>query len=65
MRVHELAAPPVQDEPSREENLEDAAATAEAAGAERPDQITTTVGQSRFYAQLLGEEGVVAPEKTE
>ena len=65
MKIHELAAPPVQDEPSREENLEDAAATAEAAGAERPDQITTTVGQSRFYAQLLGEEGVIAPEKPE
>jgi hypothetical protein len=36
--------------------LKDAAALAEAAGAETPDQIKTTVGESRLVAQLLGED---------
>jgi len=56
MNVKKLAEPPTADAPSREEDLEDAAAMAEAAGAESPDQITTTVGESRLVAQMLGEE---------
>ena len=56
MKVLKLAEPPAQEVPTREEDLEDAAAVAEAAGAESPDQIETTVGESRLVAQLLGEE---------
>ncbi|MCE9588998.1 MAG: DNA-directed RNA polymerase subunit beta' [Planctomycetes bacterium] len=54
-KVIKLAEPPAQEAPSRQEVLEDAAALAEAAGAETPDQIKTTVGESRLVAQLLGE----------
>ncbi len=55
MQVKHLADPPMPEEPTHEENLEDAAAMAEAAGAEAPDQIKTTIGESRLAAQLLGE----------
>jgi len=55
LKVIKLAEPPVQETPSREEDLKDAAATAVAAGAEAPDQIIKTVGESRLVAQLLGE----------
>ena len=40
----------------------DAAALAEAAGAETPDQIKTTVGESRLVAQLLGELEATTPD---
>ena len=53
--IVKLADPPVQEVPTREEDLMDAAAKAEAAGAESPDQIIKTVGESRLVAQLLGE----------
>jgi DNA-directed RNA polymerase subunit beta' len=55
MRVVKLAEPPAQEVASREQELEHAAARAEAAGAQTPDQIKTTVGESRLVAQLLGE----------
>ncbi|MBI1337993.1 MAG: DNA-directed RNA polymerase subunit beta' [Phycisphaera sp.] len=55
LRVRKLAEPPMQEEASREQELEEAVAAAAAAGAERPEEITTTVGQSRLVAQLLGE----------
>jgi len=55
MRIVKLAEPPTQDIPTHEESMEDAAAIAEAAGAEAPDQIIKTVGESRLVAQLLGE----------
>ena len=56
MKVVKLAEPPAQELPSREQDLEDATAVAEAAGAVTPDEIETTVGESRLVAQLLGEE---------
>ncbi|MEX2215159.1 MAG: DNA-directed RNA polymerase subunit beta' [Phycisphaeraceae bacterium] len=56
LRVVKLAEPPAQETPSREEELEDAAAIAEAGGALTPGEIKTTVGESRLVAQLLGEE---------
>jgi len=56
MKVVKLAEPPAQELPTREEELEEAASVAEAAGAETPDEIETTVGESRLVAQLLGEE---------
>ncbi len=55
-RVDHLAAPPEVESPSREEDIEDAVARAMAAGAESPEEITTTVGNSRLVAQLLGED---------
>ena len=55
MRIVKHAEPPAQDLPTHEESMEDAAAIAEAAGAEAPDQIIKTVGESRLVAQLLGE----------
>ncbi len=55
LRVDKLSEPPVQEAPTREEDLQDAAALAEDAGAELPGQIQTTVGESRLVAQLLGE----------
>jgi len=55
MKVIKLAEPPVPEVPTREEDMMDAAAIAEAAGAETPDQIVKTVGESRLVAQLLGE----------
>jgi DNA-directed RNA polymerase subunit beta' len=56
LQVVKLAEPPAQEALSLEEELEEAAARAEAHGAERADQITTRVGESRLVAQLLGEE---------
>jgi DNA-directed RNA polymerase subunit beta' len=53
IRVRKLAEPPAAEAPTREELLEDAAALAEAAGAESPDKITQTVGQSSRVAELL------------
>ena len=55
MRVKKLAEPPAVESPTREEELEDAAAMAEAAGAQIPGEIETAVGESRLVAQLLGE----------
>jgi len=55
LRVKKLAEPPAEEMPSAEQQLAEAAAAAEAAGAESPEQITTTIGQSRLAAQLLGE----------
>jgi len=55
MQVRKLAEPPAPEEPTREENIEDAAALAEAAGAQTPQEIETTIGESRLAAQLLGE----------
>ena len=55
MQVEHLAEPPVIEEPTREEQIEDASAMAEAAGAELPTEIETTIGESRLAAQLLGE----------
>ncbi|MEM9913975.1 MAG: DNA-directed RNA polymerase subunit beta', partial [Planctomycetota bacterium] len=56
MEVVKLAEPPAQEALSVEEEIEQAAAIAEAAGAENPDDITTTVGDSRLVAELLGED---------
>ncbi len=55
IRVEKLAEPPMSEMPTREEDIEDAAAIAEAAGAQTPEEIETTVGESRLVAQLLGE----------
>jgi DNA-directed RNA polymerase subunit beta' len=55
LRVIKLAEPPAQEAPSREEELERAALEAESAGAQRPEEIKTTVGDSRLIAQMLGE----------
>ena len=55
MKVVKLAEPPAQEAPSREEETIEAAVRAEAAGAEKPEDIKTTVGESRLVAQLLGE----------
>ena len=55
MRVVKLAEPPEPEVPSLEEDLEDAAVRAEAAGAVAPEQIETTVGESRLVAHLLSE----------
>jgi len=60
MKILKLVEPPVQEAATREEEMEDAIARAEAAGAETPDQIKTTVGESRLVAQLLGEEEAAA-----
>ena len=54
MRVIKLAEPPVQESTTVEEELEAATNAAEAAGAEVPEQIETTVGQSSRIAELLG-----------
>jgi len=56
IRVNKLAEPPVMEVLSREEEIEAAAAMAEAAGAEAPTEIKTTVGESRLVAQLLGDD---------
>ena len=55
MNIVKLAEPPTQETPSREDDLQEAAVQAEAAGAEAPNQIIKTVGESRLVAQLLGE----------
>ena len=56
MKVVKLAEPPAQEQLSVEEEIARAARVAEAAGAELPGQITTTVGDSRLVAELLGED---------
>ncbi len=56
MRVVKLAEPPAEAAATREEEIEDAAAIAEAAGAQTREQIGTTVGESELVAQYLGEE---------
>ena len=56
MQVVKLAEPPAQEMLSVEEEIEAAARLAEAAGAESPDEITATVGDSRLVAELLGED---------
>ncbi len=56
MEVKKLAEPPAAEPLSVEEEIEAAAALAEAAGAESPDQITQRVADSKLIAQLLGEE---------
>ncbi|MFW6033456.1 MAG: DNA-directed RNA polymerase subunit beta', partial [Phycisphaeraceae bacterium] len=55
VKVKKLAEPPAQEAPTREQELEAARQVAEAAGAESPEEIKTTVGESRLVAQLLGE----------
>jgi DNA-directed RNA polymerase subunit beta' len=60
LSVVKLAEPPAMEQPTREEELEDAAAVAMAGGAVAPGEIKTTVGQSRLVAQLLGEEAAGA-----
>ncbi len=55
MNVRKLAEPMAAEAVSKEEELRHAAQLAEAAGAERREEITTTVGESRLVAQLLGE----------
>ena len=61
MSVSKLADPPADEPITAEEEMEDAAAMAEAAGAETPEQIGTTIGESRLAAQLLGEPEPSAP----
>jgi DNA-directed RNA polymerase subunit beta' len=56
LEVQKLAEPPAREAPTQEEELEAAAAVAEAAGAQSPDEIETTVGDSSLVAELLGEE---------
>ncbi len=56
MQVAHLAEPPSQEALSVEEEIEQAAAIAEAAGAESPEEITATIGDSRLVAELLGED---------
>lgn len=56
MNVVKLAEPPAQEALSVEEEIQQAAMIAEAAGAEAPSEITTTVGDSRLVAELLGED---------
>ncbi len=56
MKVIKLAEPPAASDPSAAEQLEDAAEAAVAAGAQNPNEIQTTVGESRLVAQLLGED---------
>jgi len=55
IKVVKLVEPPSMTEPTKEESLMDAMAGAEAAGAQTPEQIEITVGESRLAAQLLGE----------
>ena len=55
LEVRELAEPVAAEAPSRDEELMEAAARAESAGALAPAEITTTVGESQRVAQMLGE----------
>jgi DNA-directed RNA polymerase subunit beta' len=55
IKVVKLSDPITENRPTYEEELEDAAAIAEAQGAETPDQIKTTVGESNLVKQMLGE----------
>jgi DNA-directed RNA polymerase subunit beta' len=56
LSVIKLAEPPAAAELSVEEELEQAKRMAEAAGALSPEEITTTIGQSQRFAELIGEE---------
>ncbi|MEM6505140.1 MAG: DNA-directed RNA polymerase subunit beta', partial [Planctomycetota bacterium] len=56
MGVKYLAEPPMPEALDVEEEIAAAAALAEAAGAEAPDAIGTTIGESKLVAQLLGDE---------
>ena len=56
LEVVKLAEPPSTEMPSREQDLEEATRLAVAAGAESPEEIQQTVGDSRLVAELLGEE---------
>jgi DNA-directed RNA polymerase subunit beta' len=56
LKVVKLAEPPQEKVLSREEEIKEAAFFAEAAGAETPDQIETTVGDSSLVVELLGED---------
>jgi DNA-directed RNA polymerase subunit beta' len=56
LRVVKLAEPPEPEVSTREQDFADAAAIAEAAGAQRRDEIQTTIGESRLVEQLLGED---------
>lgn len=56
MGVKYLAEPPMPEALDVEEEIAAAAALAEAAGAEAPDMIGTTIGESKLVAQLLGDE---------
>jgi DNA-directed RNA polymerase subunit beta' len=55
LQVRELAAPAATEAPTRDEELLEAAARAESAGALAPEEITTTIGESSRVAQMLGE----------
>ncbi len=54
-RVVKLAEPPAAETPTREQEVEEATQLATLAGAQAPEEIETTVGESRLVAQLLGE----------
>ena len=56
MGVKYLAEPPQPEALDVEEEIAAAAALAEAAGAEAPGEFTTTIGESKLVAQLLGDE---------
>jgi DNA-directed RNA polymerase subunit beta' len=56
LTVEKLAEPPAREAPTPEEELEAATQVAEAAGAQSPDEIETTVGDSALVAELLGDE---------
>jgi len=56
MTVKYLAEPPMPEALDVEEEIARAAELAELAGAESPDMITTTIGESKLVAQLLGDE---------
>ncbi|MEM9021309.1 MAG: DNA-directed RNA polymerase subunit beta', partial [Planctomycetota bacterium] len=56
MAVTHLAEPPEPEALSIEEEIAAAAEIAELAGAESPDEIGTTIGESKLVAQLLGDE---------
>jgi len=56
MKVIYLAEPPQPEELDVEDEIAAAAALAEAAGAEAPGAFTTTIGESKLVAQLLGDE---------
>jgi len=63
MRVKKLAEPPVTEQPTREDDAERAAEAALAAGAESPDQIDRTIGDSDLVAELLSEEPKHHPQR--
>ncbi|MFN3168190.1 MAG: DNA-directed RNA polymerase subunit beta' [Phycisphaeraceae bacterium] len=56
MTVKYLAEPPTPEALDVEDEIAAAAALAEAAGAEAPGEFTTTIGESKLVAQLLGDE---------